>query len=135
MVSKVEKLSNVKVDADYSKDYWKSYHLCVSSDLIISRPTSLAEECASLGMDIIVVDCGINYKTYVSKFLPKLLREYYCTSYEQLNSMIKVWIEKEFILTNEKKNEIKKKIFSNLTDGKVKERIQKYLNEIYLEIN
>jgi hypothetical protein len=35
-------------------------------------------------------------------------------------------------LNNEKKDLIKKNIFCNLTDGKVKDRIEKYLNQIYL---
>ena len=134
VISKINKLSNVSVDTDYSINHWKSYHLCVSSDLIIARPTSLAEECVSKGMNVIVYDYGINYKTSVKKFLPNLLKEYYCSSFEQLNSMIKFWIKNQIILTDKKKNEITEKIFSNLTDGNVRYRIQKYLNQIYSEL-
>ena len=134
VISKVNKLSNVSVDTDYSINHWKSYHLCISSDLIIARPTSLAEECVSKGMDVIVYDYGINYKTNISKFLPNLLKEYYCDSFEQLNLMINFWIKNQTILTDKKKNAIKEKIFSNLTDGNVKHRIQKYLNQIYLQL-
>ena len=132
VISKVNKLSNVSVDTDYSIDHWKSYHLCTSSDLIIARPTSLAEECVSKGMNVIVYDYGINYKTHISEFFnDNLLREYYCSSFEQLNLMFKLWIKNDTILTKKKKNQIKEEIFSNLTDGNVKDRIQKYLNQIY----
>jgi hypothetical protein len=78
---RADKLSNVNVDTDYSLDHWKSYHLCSSADLIIARPTSLAEECVSMGLNVIVCDYGINYAIQVSKFLPDLLKEYYCNSY------------------------------------------------------
>jgi len=128
---KCDRLPNVKVDKDYSIDHWKSYHLCSSADLIIARPTSLAEECVSMGLNVIVLDYGTNYTTQVSEFLPDLLKNYYCNSYDQLKEMFEFWRKNNYILTKEKKNKIKKEIFSNLTDGKVKHRVQKHLNEIY----
>lgn len=134
VIKKVDSLPNVSVDTDYSYNYWQSYHLCASANLIIARPTSLAEECVSKGMDVIVVDYGINYTTTVSKFLPKILRQYHCHSYEELNEMFSHWLKNKSILPKEKKNQIKKMIFSNLTDGKVKLRIQKHLKEIYEQI-
>lgn len=78
------------------------------------------------------MDYGINYTTTVSKFSPKLLREYYCHSFKQFNELFEFWKEHGYIISKELKNQIKNEIFSNLTDGKVKQRVQKYLNEIYL---
>jgi len=132
MKLKIDKLTNVSVDTDYTINLWKSYHLCASADLIIARPTSLAEECVSKGMNVIVMDYGINFTTAISKFIPKMLRQYYCHSFEQLNEMFEFWKKHKYILSNDIKNLIKKEIFSNLTDGKVKERIQKNLKEIYI---
>ena len=129
---RTEKLPNVKVDMDYSIDYHRSYHLCSTADLIIARPSSIAEECVSAGMDVIVMDYGVNYKMQVSKFLPEVLRDYYCNSYDELKEMFKFWKKYNYILTKEKKDKIKKEIFSDLTDGKVKQRIQNHLNQIYL---
>ena len=134
VIKKVDSLPNVSVDTDYTYNYWKSYNLCASANLIIARPTSLAEECVSKGMDVIVVDCGINYTTTVSKFVPKLLRQYHCSSYAELNEMFSFWLKNKYILSNEKKNQIKKIIFSNFTDGKVKLRIQKRLKKIYEQL-
>ena len=128
---KVDKLPNVNVDTDYSLNYWKSYNLCASANLIIARPTSLAEECASKGMNVIVMDYGINYTTSISNLSPKLLREYYCYSFKQFKEMFEFWKEHSYVISEGAKNKIKKEIFSNLTDGKVKQRVQKYLNEIY----
>jgi hypothetical protein len=129
---RADKLSNVNVDTDYSLDHWKSYHLCSTADLIIARPTSLAEECVSMGLNVIVCDYGINYEIQVSKFLPDLLRDYYCNSYAQLKKMFEFWKKNNYVLNQEKKCLIKKNIFCNLTDGNVKHRIQKYLNQTYL---
>lgn len=131
LVAKVENLPNISVDMDFSKNYWKSYHLCASADLIIARPTSLAEECVSKGLNVIVLDYGVNYTKTVSGFLPKLLKEYYCYNFEQLKYMFKNWKKYKYVISKDNKNQIQKEIFSNLTDGKVKDRIQKYLNEIY----
>ena len=130
--SKADRLPNVSVDVDYSLNPWKSYNLCASANLIIARPTSLAEECASKGMNIIVMDYGINYEKSVSSFYPELLREYYCYSYKQFKEMFEFWKKHSYVISEESKNRIKNEIFSNLTDGKVKQRVQKYLNEIYL---
>ena len=134
VILKADKLPNVSVDTDYSVDHWRSYHLCTSADLIIARPTSLAEECVSKGMDVIVMDYGINYTTFVSfvsKYFPRLLREYYCHSFVQLNERFEFWKVHGYILSKDLKNQIKNEIFSNLTDGKVKQRVQKHLNKIY----
>jgi hypothetical protein len=130
IILKINRLPNVSVDTDYSLNYWKSYHLCASADLIIARPTSLAEECISMGLDVIVMDYGINYKTQVSRFLPKLLREHYCHSFNQLNSKFNFWKKNQYVTKKELKIKIKKKLFSNLTDGKVKLRIENYLKKI-----
>ena len=129
--SKVDKMPNVSVDKDYSKNHWKSYHLCASADLIIARPTSIAEDCISKGLDVIVYDYGINYTTSVSNFLPKLIRKNYCHNFEQLKYMFEFWKKHKYVVSKNIKNQIQTEIFSNLTDGKVKKRIQKHLNEIY----
>lgn len=134
VVSKVDKLKNVKVDKDYSTNYWKSYHLCASADLVIARPTSLAEECVSKSINVIVMDYGINYKNQVSRFIPKLLRKYYCHSFEELKEKFEFWKKHKYVISNDLKNKIITEVFSNLTDGKVKHRIQKYLREIYISI-
>ena len=128
---RVDKLPNVEVNMDYLLDRWKSYQLCSSADLIIARPTSLAEECVSMGLNVIVIDCGVNYTKQVFEFLPDLLKDYYCNSYDQLKESFEFWKKNNYILTKTKKDKIKKEIFSNLTDGKVKYRLQKHLNEIY----
>ena len=75
MKLRTEKLPNVKVDMDYSIDYHRSYHLCSTADLIIARPSS-RPECVSVGMEVIVMDYGVTHKMQVSKFLPKVLRDY-----------------------------------------------------------
>lgn len=131
VILKTNRLSNVNVDTEFSTAHWRSYHLCNSADLIIARPTSLAEECVSKGLNLIVMDYGINFTTTVSKFYPEILKEYYCHSLEELHKMFYFWIDNKYVLTGEMKNKIKKEIFSNLTDGKVKKRIQKYLKKIY----
>jgi len=130
--TKADKLPNVSVDMDYSINSWKSYNLCASADLIIARPTSLAEECVSKGMDVIVMDYGINYTISVAKFSPKLLRKYYCHSSKHFIEMFEFWKEHGYVITKKLKDQIKSEIFSNLTDGKVKQRVQKYLNKAYL---
>ena len=131
VIHKTNKLPNVTVNTDYSNDHWASYHLCASADLIIAKPTSLAEECASAGMNVIVLDYGINHATIVSKFFPSLLKKYYCHSFDQFQDRFEFWKKNKYIISDEDKNKIKSDIFSNLTDGRVKQRVQKSLETIY----
>ena len=45
--------------------------------------------------------------------------------------MFENWKKQKYVLSKDIKSQIQTYIFSNLTDGMVKERIQKFLNEIY----
>jgi len=130
VIRRTKKLRNVIVDTNYD-DSFRSYHLCSSADLIIARPTSLAEECMSNGMNVIVLDYGINYESSVSRWMPDLLQGYYCHSLVQLNEMFDFFVKNKTVIPDEDNRKIRKNVFSNLTDGKVKERIQYNLNLIY----
>ena len=130
VVERLLSLENVSVDDEYNVKF-RSYHLCASADLIIANPTSLAEECSSAGMNVIVVDYGVNFTHSISRWLPEPLQDYYCHSLEELKEMFASFINDNHVVSQEKKDKITNDIFSNLTDGKVKERIQDNLKLIY----
>ena len=127
-----KKLKNVRVDTKYDENF-RSYHLCASADLVIARPTSLAEECVSAGMDVIVLDYGINYQTQVSRWIPEL-QSYHCHSFTQLQEMMKTFIKNGYVISDSDKNNIKDTVFSNLTDGRVQERVLSNLEIVYSKI-
>jgi hypothetical protein len=134
VIDRVSSLKNVSVDTEYNEKF-RSYHLCAGADLIIANPTSLAEECASAGMNVIVVDYGINYTHNVSRWLPESMQDYYCHSFEELKEMFASFINNNFVISQNKRDKIKSDVFSNLTDGNVSERVQDNLKLIYEDIN
>ena len=136
LIEQISRLKNVTVDSEYD-DKFRSYHLCAGSDLIIANPTSLAEECVSAGMSVIVVDYGINYTHSLSRWLPELMQDYYCQSFEELKEMFASFIKSNHVISEDKKNKIKREVFSNLSDGNVRNRVQENLKLIYenIELN
>tara|TARA_B110000008_G_scaffold276106_1_gene314817 strand:- start:1810 stop:3690 length:1881 start_codon:yes stop_codon:yes gene_type:complete len=133
VIIRAKRLENVVVDTNYDENF-RSYHLCASADLIIARPTSLAEECVSAGMNVIVLDYGINYHNQVSRWIPEL-KDYHCHSFDHLKNMMSDFIKKGFIVSESEKNLIKERIFSNLTDGNVRNRVLSNLEIIYSKIH
>ena len=134
LIDRISNLKNVSVDSQYHSKF-RSYHLCAGADLIIANPTSLAEECASAGMNVIVVDYGINYTHSFSRWFPEVMQDYYCHSLKELKEMFATFIQKNYVVSQAKRNKIKDEVFSNLSDGKVRERVQDNLKLIYEEIN
>jgi len=136
VIDRVNSIKNVNVDSDSNKKF-RSYHLCASADLIIANPTSLAEECASAGMNVIVVDYGINYTHSLSRWFPESMQDYYCHSFEELKEMFASFIDNNYVIPQVKRDKIKTEVFSNLSDGNVRERIQHNLKLIYdnLDLN
>tara|TARA_B110000008_G_C16916451_1_gene542917 strand:+ start:58 stop:972 length:915 start_codon:yes stop_codon:yes gene_type:complete len=133
IIERASSLKNVKVDIEYT-DKFRSYGLCASSDLVIANPTSLAEECVSAGINVIVTDYGINYTENISEWLPESLQDYYCHSYKELKKMFSDFIDNGYVISRNKREKIMHDVFSNLSDGKVKERIQDNLITIYEDI-
>ena len=134
VIDRISSLQNVKVDIEYTEKF-RSYHLCANADLIIANPTSLAEECASAGMNVIVTDYGINYTQNISEWFPEVMQDYYCHSFEELKEMFATFIQKNYVISKEKKDNIKAEVFSNFSNGKVIERVQDNLKLLYEEIN
>ena len=134
IINRVNGLKNVRVDVEYD-DKFRSYSLCAGADLIIANPTSLAEECASAGMNVIVTDYGINYSSNISHWLPESMQEYYCHSFEELKQMFTTFIKKGYVISQKKRDRIIHDVFSNLTDGNAKVRVQNNLKLIYEDIN
>ena len=130
LIDRISNLKNVSVDLEYDSKF-RSYHLCSGAGLIIANPTSLAEECVSAGMNVIVVDYGINYTHSLSRWFPEVMQDYYCHSFEELKEMFETFIQKNYVVSKEKRIKIENEVFSNLSDGKVRERVQDNLKLLY----
>ena len=63
------------------------------------------------------------------------MQDYYCHSFEELKEMFATFIQKNYIVSKEKRDKIKGEVFSNLSDGKVGQRVQDNLKLLYEEIN
>lgn len=129
IVEQIAHMENVKVDSEFS--IWgRSYDLANSADLIIAKPTSIAEECISIGYHVLVADYGINYSKHVSVYFPHSSKGNYCSSFKELHKKVTRFMKHGFVVESEIMGKMQKDLFDGLTDGKVRSRIQKKLHQI-----
>ena len=65
-LKKIEEAPNVSIAQDYS-EYFNSYKYCANADLIISKRTSLADECLAFGKKLIFYDYTHNLNKIISE--------------------------------------------------------------------
>src|SRR5207247_1114874 len=55
IVAEIESRENLTISTEYDKPFF-SYGLCAHSDLVIAKPTSLADECLAVGIPVLFHD-------------------------------------------------------------------------------
>jgi hypothetical protein len=127
IVQRVDRSKNVRVDRNY-KTWNHSYHICSEADLIIAKPTSLAEECMSMGYDVLVADYGTNYSRGISVFFPYSDRGNYCHSFVELERKFVFFMEHGYVVEPSEMKRMIDELFDGLTDGNVQARVQHHLH-------
>ncbi len=127
IVQQVDRSKNVRVDTNY-KTWNHAYHICSEADLIIAKPTSLAEECMSNGMNVLVADYGSNYSEGISILYPYTDRGNYCQSFAELKNKFEFFMENGYVLTPVEMKKMNTELFDGLTDGNVRRRVQENLH-------
>ena len=129
IVERVNCSQNIQVDSDF--DTWgRSYYLASNADLIIAKPTSIAEECISNGYEVLIADYGINYSKHVSGYYPHSDRGNYCHSFAELKDKVKRFMSRGYVIEPEDMKFMTEEIFGGLTDGNVRNRVQQRLHSI-----
>ncbi len=132
-LTKINKAPNVSIAENYS-EFFHSYRYCANADLIISKRTSLADECLAFGKPLIFYDYTHNLKKIISNlpgYIPARSKEMnnsdiFCQDYNEI-------LEKTRLMLSENSDQIKiqknniNQIYSLKDKGKVKEKILNYL--------
>jgi hypothetical protein len=128
-ITKIEGSDKITISTEYNIDSY-SYHLCAHSDLVIAKHTSLADECLSVGIPVLFHEYSHNMRGVIGdigSFYPDIIM---CQNYDEL-------LERTQIILGGTPNELTKDyeylksvVYGGLGDGKVKERIHKYLENI-----
>ena len=90
-LKKIEEAPNVSIAQDYS-EYFNSYKYCANADLIISKRTSLADECLAFGKKLIFYDYTHNLNKIISElpdYIPARTKkennfDIYCHNYNEI---------------------------------------------------
>jgi hypothetical protein len=133
VLNKVNRISNIRVDIDYSSPN-KQYELAAKSDLVIAKYTSIGDEVIASGKRTIYYDYFPNSSHYfASEYYKYNNCNIFAYSYSHLEEMVQVVVNGGNFLTDKELLELQK-ITNNIpADGNVKNRVMENLDIIYNE--
>jgi hypothetical protein len=133
VLDKINAISNIWIDEDYSKVN-RQYELASRSDLVIAKYTSIGDEVMALGKKVIYYDYFPNSTHYfASEYFKYNNYNVYANSYIELEQMIQSILNGFDLLTDEELLELQIITNNAPADGKVKQRVMKALDTIYAE--
>ena len=133
VLNKLNRISNIWVDDDYSK-LNKQYELASKSDLVIAKYTSIGDEVMATGKRVVYYDYIPNSSHYfASGYFNYNNCNIFAYSYIQLEKMVQTVANGGELLTNTELLELQVITNNILADGKVKNRVMENLDIIYNE--
>ncbi len=120
---------NVEVNRDYAT-FNVSYGLAAHCDLIVAKPTSLADEALALGIPCLLHDYTHNSSDYARKQLPYLPRELWVLDKEELRHKVRDQIADGGRAFRGRWEPQRAIVYGDLNDGHVRERAQASLEEM-----
>ena len=131
ILNKVNAMSNIWIDEDYSK-LNRQYELASRSDLVIAKYTSIGDETIALGKRVIYYDYLPNSTHhFASEYFKYNNYNVYAYSYIQLEQMVQTILNGDELLTDAEILDLQV-ITNNIpADGRVKQRVMKNLDNIY----
>lgn len=133
ILNKVNAISNIWIDEDYSK-LNRQYELASSSDLLIAKYTSIGDESMALGKRVIFYDYFPNStQHFASEYFKYNNFNVYAYSFIQLKQMVESILNGFELLTEVQVLELQLITNNAPADGKAKHRVMKTLENIYAE--
>lgn len=133
VLNKVNAISNIWIDEDYSK-LNRQYELASRSDLVIAKYTSIGDELIALGKRVIYYDYFPNSTHhFASEYFKYNNYNVYAYSYIQLEQMVQTILNGGELLTDAEVLELQILTNNAAADGKAKHRVMKTLDIIYAE--
>jgi hypothetical protein len=125
----IQSLPNVEVSHEY-ETLNESYLLCVNSDLIIAKHTSLADECIAVGKQVLIHDYTHNSRKLLSNSFDYFDAPFFCHSFEELQRGVQRYLDTGRVMDPEKYAAIRDRVFEGRADGKVRQRVQQTVLDI-----
>jgi len=115
---------NLKLSTNYDNDR-HTYFLCANSDIIISTPSSIADECIEVGIPVIIYNYTHNINEIIPNYLGYAKINIMCNNYHQLEKKLYNFL---LLRNNKNTNKIKDK-FYNSSLKNVKNFITNYVEK------
>ncbi len=125
IIKKIESKKNIEIDKKNETEH--SYKICSKADLIISKHTSLADECISRGIPVIFYDYTHNMKGMIKGAFNYDNSGMISTNYKDMLIKTKNFISSNKSKINRKFLNIKKKYYFYDKNISVKKKIQNHL--------
>ena len=133
VLNKVNTISNIWIDDDYSKLNMQ-YKLASISDLVIAKPSSIGDEIIAAGKRVVFYDYIPNSSRYfASQYFNYNNYNIFAYSYIQLEKMVETVLNGSELLTEAELLDLQVITNNTPADGKVKNRVMENLDIIYNE--
>lgn len=129
VIDELATIANIEVNREYQA-LNESYLLCAHADIVIAKPTSLAEECLAIGVPCILHDYTPNTSGYIRANWTHLPREIWALDRVDLNdrfafardadgAAFRIWWEP-----------FRAGIYGGLNNGRVRERVREVVRSM-----
>lgn len=125
---RLKEFKNIIFSYEYGISFY-SYYLAQNSDIIIGKHTSLMDEAISIGKPVLVHDYTHNIKSIIGDTFDYFGSRVICKNFDSFKERFKLLVEGDLDLKREIK-EVSTKLYGDLSDGKVKERVHSAIKSI-----
>lgn len=125
---RLKEFHNIKISKEYGISFY-SYYLVKNSDIVIGKHTSLMDEAISIGKPTLVHDYSHNIKSVICDTFDYFGSRIICRNFDSFKDRFRLLLEDDIDLKREIM-EISTKLYGDLSDGKVKERIHSTIKSI-----
>jgi len=121
IAAQINAMANIEVNTDYV-EYNEAYRLCAHADLVIAKPTSLAEETLALGIPSLMHDYTHNLQAYAIDTWTHLPRDLWCLDKAEFHSRVDAVLADGGESFRSWWEPHRQMIYGSFNDGQVRER-------------
>lgn len=129
----MEVLPNLEVNRDFRIN--RGYEIASMADIVIAKHTSFADECLAAGKPVLFYDFLPNARKMISSYFDYEKYPIFVYSYEELEERIRLLLEDDFYMDKNLLENMRRRFFGDLHDGKVVKRVHEELMKLYSEQN
>jgi len=132
-VQKINSCDSITISTDYNKAL-VSYDLCAHSDLVIAKPTSIVDECLSVGIPVLIYEYSHNTQRIIADIIDYSPSKIMCFNYQELLERAKIILSGNPNAMTHEYDYLKTVVYGGLGDGGVKDRIHAHIEKILSEM-